>query len=145
MTIRGAWVLGLVTAGACALAGCSAHPGAGRPAPSAPALSVPGSAATGTTGPVATGARRALDLDADPGGPHPGAVRPVGGGPPRVGPGLRDPHSPGEPPLAAAGAQPVVTFASVSALRQAVDGHQLPAGTRAVLYDPEVWPYTPAG
>ena len=25
-----------------------------------------------------------------------------------------------------------------------MDGGQLPAGTRAVLYDPEVWPYTPA-
>jgi hypothetical protein len=53
--------------------------------------------------------------------------------------------TPGEPPLAAAGAEPVVTFSSVSALRQAVDGNQLPAGTRAVLYDPEVWSYTPVG
>ena len=50
---------------------------------------------------------------------------------------------PGQPPLAAAGAEPVVTFSAVSALRQAVEGGQLPAGTRAVLYDPEVWPYTP--
>jgi len=38
----------------------------------------------------------------------------------------------------------VVTFSAVSALRQAVTGHQLPAGTRAILYDPEVWPETPA-
>ena len=51
--------------------------------------------------------------------------------------------TPGEEPLAAAGAEPVVTFSAVSALRQAVEGGQLPAGTRAVLYDPEVWPYTP--
>jgi hypothetical protein len=51
--------------------------------------------------------------------------------------------TPGQPPLTAAGAEPVVTFSSVSALRQAVDGGQLPSGTRAVLYDPEVWPYTP--
>ena len=51
--------------------------------------------------------------------------------------------TPGEPPLAAAGAEPVVTFSAVSTLRQAVNGGQLPAGTRAVLYDPEVWPYTP--
>jgi hypothetical protein len=51
--------------------------------------------------------------------------------------------TPGEQPLAVAGAEPVVTFSAVSALRQAVDGGQLPAGTRAVLYDPEVWPYTP--
>jgi hypothetical protein len=51
--------------------------------------------------------------------------------------------TPGEQPLAVAGAEPVVTFSAVSALRQAVDGGQLPAGTGAVLYDPEVWPYTP--
>lgn len=51
--------------------------------------------------------------------------------------------TPGEQPLAVAGAEPVVTFSAVSALRQTVDGNQLPAGTRAVLYDPEVWPYTP--
>jgi hypothetical protein len=51
--------------------------------------------------------------------------------------------TPGEQPLAVAGAEPVVTFSAVSALRQAVDGGQLPVGTRAVLYDPEVWPYTP--
>ena len=51
--------------------------------------------------------------------------------------------TPGEQPLAAAGAEPVVTFSAVSALRRAVDGGQLPPGTRAVLYDPETWPYTP--
>ena len=37
--------------------------------------------------------------------------------------------TPGEQPLAAAGAEPVVTFSAVSALRQAVDGGQLPPGT----------------
>ena len=52
--------------------------------------------------------------------------------------------SPGQTPLAAAGALPVVSFSSVSELKQAVTGNQLPAGTRAVLYDPEAWPFTPA-
>ena len=52
--------------------------------------------------------------------------------------------SPGQTPLAAAGALPVVSFSSVIALTQAVAGHQLPAGTRAVLYDPEAWSFTPA-
>ena len=53
--------------------------------------------------------------------------------------------SPGQTPLAAAGALPVVSFSSASELKQAVTGHQLPAGTRAVLYDPEAWSFTPAG
>ncbi|MGD0927658.1 MAG: hypothetical protein ABR926_20970 [Streptosporangiaceae bacterium] len=51
----------------------------------------------------------------------------------------------GQKPLAVAGAQPVVTFSSISELDQAVSGGQLPAGTRAVLYDPEVWAFTPRG
>lgn len=52
--------------------------------------------------------------------------------------------SPGQTPLAAAGALPVVTFSAVSELQQAVTGNQLPAGTRGVLYDPEAWSFTPA-
>ena len=52
--------------------------------------------------------------------------------------------SPGQAPLAAAGALPVVSFSSVSEPQQAVTGGQLPAGTRAVLYDPEAWSFTPA-
>src|SRR5882757_7043488 len=50
---------------------------------------------------------------------------------------------PGQKPLAVAGALPVVTFSSVSDLAQAVSGGQLPAGTRALLYDPEAWSFTP--
>ena len=50
---------------------------------------------------------------------------------------------PGQQPLTVAGAVPVVTFAAVAGLRQAVTGQQLPAGTRAVLYDPEAWSFTP--
>ncbi len=49
----------------------------------------------------------------------------------------------GQKPLAVAGAQPVVTFSSVSELDQAVSGGQLPPGTGAVLYDPEAWAFTP--
>jgi len=52
--------------------------------------------------------------------------------------------SPGQAPLAAAGALPVVTFSAVSELESAVTGNQLPPGTRGVLYDPEAWPFTPA-
>ena len=49
----------------------------------------------------------------------------------------------GQSPLGAAGAVPVVTFAALGELAQAVSGGGLPTGTRAVLYDPEVWPFTP--
>ncbi len=49
----------------------------------------------------------------------------------------------GQRPLTVAGAQPVVTFPSVSELDQAVSGGQLPPGTGAVLYDPEAWVFTP--
>jgi hypothetical protein len=50
---------------------------------------------------------------------------------------------PGQRPLSVAGAQPVVTFSSVSELAQVVGGKELPPGTSAVLYDPEVWAFTP--
>ncbi len=50
---------------------------------------------------------------------------------------------PGQQPLAGVSATPVVTFSSVSSLRGALAGNALPAGTGAVLYDPEAWPYTP--
>ena len=121
----------------CLLAGCSAHSSAGGPATSAPAS--PGS---GSTGPVAggPGARSTWMLTR-------GALGQVLSDPAvaaRLGAArVYEILTPGEPPLAAAGAEPVVTFSAVSTLRQAVDGGQLPAGTRAVLYDPEVWPYTP--
>jgi hypothetical protein len=49
----------------------------------------------------------------------------------------------GQRPLTVAGAQPVVAFASVSELGQAVSGGRLPPGTGAVLYDPEAWAFTP--
>jgi len=50
---------------------------------------------------------------------------------------------PGQQPLAVAGAEPVVTFSSAGELSQEVSGGQLPAGPRALLYDPEAWSFTP--
>jgi hypothetical protein len=50
---------------------------------------------------------------------------------------------PGQQPLAGVGATPVVTFPSVAGLRSALADDALPAGTKAVLYDPEAWSYTP--
>jgi hypothetical protein len=51
---------------------------------------------------------------------------------------------PGQQPLTGASAEPVVTFSSVAELRAALASNALPPGTRAVLYDPEAWSYTPA-
>jgi hypothetical protein len=50
---------------------------------------------------------------------------------------------PGQRPLTGVSAEPVVTFSSVADLRAALAESALPPGTRAVLYDPEVWSYTP--
>ena len=50
---------------------------------------------------------------------------------------------PGQQPLAQVTAKPVVTFASGTALENAVTAGQLPAGTYGVLYDPEAWSFTP--
>ncbi len=132
MTLRGAWVAGLATAVTCVLAGCSASPGAGSPAPSASGTPAPVSTGPGerSTWMLTRGALTQVLSDSSV------AARLASA---RV----YEILTPGEPPLASAGAEPVVTFSAVSALRQAVDGGQLPAGTRAVLYDPEVWPYTP--
>jgi hypothetical protein len=50
---------------------------------------------------------------------------------------------PGQQPLSGVDATPVVTFSAVAGLRSALAGHTLPAGTGAVLYDPEAWSFTP--
>lgn len=50
---------------------------------------------------------------------------------------------PGQQPLSGIAADLVVTFASADTLEHAVTGGQIPAGTYAVLYDPEAWSYTP--
>ena len=51
---------------------------------------------------------------------------------------------PGQEPLSGVDATPVVTYPSVPELRSALADNSLPAGTGAVLYDPEAWSYTPA-
>ena len=50
---------------------------------------------------------------------------------------------PGQEPLAGVGARPVVTFTSAATLKQAVTSGQIPPGTYGVMYDPEVWSFTP--
>jgi hypothetical protein len=50
---------------------------------------------------------------------------------------------PGQPPLPGVVAEPIVTFASASALEAAIRARQLPAGVFGVLYDPEAWTFTP--
>jgi hypothetical protein len=51
---------------------------------------------------------------------------------------------PGQLPVPRVDATLVVTFSALAALRDALAGDRLPAGTSAVLYDPEAWSYTPA-
>jgi hypothetical protein len=51
---------------------------------------------------------------------------------------------PGQRPLSGVDATPVVTYSSVPELSSALADNTLPAGTGAVLYDPEAWSYTPA-
>ncbi len=51
---------------------------------------------------------------------------------------------PGQRPVPGVDATMVVTFPAVAALGDALAGSHLPAGTRAVLYDPEAWSFTPA-
>lgn len=51
---------------------------------------------------------------------------------------------PGQPPLARVAGTPVVSFPAVAALDEAIRTNGLPAGTRAILYDPEAWSFTPA-
>jgi hypothetical protein len=121
--IRKVWVLGLVAAVGCGLVSCSSH----GPSPAPTSSASPGKQLTWML------TRSALSqVVTDP------TVRTR----------LESSHvyellQPGQQPLAAVGAAPVVTFAAVSDLQQAVTGNQLPAGTHAVLYDPEVWSFTP--
>ena len=50
---------------------------------------------------------------------------------------------PGQELLAGVEARPVVTFTSAATLKQAVTSGQIPPGTYGVMYDPEVWSFTP--
>ena len=129
----GAAVLTVVT---CALASCSAsapprshapHPGAGPSGAFTPAALTPGGR------PAWMMTRAALAQVASEPALLAGLERS------RV---LEILHT-GQKPLAVAGSQPVVTFSSVAELDRVVSGGRLPAGTGALLYDPEAWSFTP--
>jgi hypothetical protein len=125
--ISPAWVAATIAAAmAWVLIGCT-NP--------APAVRTPASAATASYGrPIWLLTRSALALlAADP------AVR-AGFGRSQV----YEILPPGQPPVPGVDATLVVTFTAVAALGDALAGHRLPAGTRAVLYDPEAWSFTPA-
>jgi hypothetical protein len=120
----------------CVLASCATPGSASRttsPAPGMPGPSTPAAATSVDVGPIWMLARSALSQVVTQPAVRSGLART------RVYEILK----PGQQPLAVAGAVPVVTFSAVSALRQAVTGHELPAGTRALLYDPEAWAFTP--
>jgi hypothetical protein len=51
----------------------------------------------------------------------------------------------GQERLADPPAVPVFAFGAVDRLSDAIAAGQLPAGTQAVLYDPEAWSFTPGG
>jgi hypothetical protein len=130
-TIRSARAAAMVVAAACVLAGCMSQ------APSAPSSS---SRPWPAAAPLPRGrvvwmlTRAALaELIADP------AIRAGLDGSP-----VYEILQPGQEPLAGFDAAVTVTFPSLVALSHAVAGGRLPAGTRAVLYDPEAWSFTPA-
>jgi len=122
---RGAWTLGLTAMLACLLAGCATQAPSPRPTPAA--SESPGRRLSW----MLTRAALASVLS------DPAARSRLTGGP------VYEILQAGQSPLGEAGAVPVVTFAAVSELARAVSGGGLPAGTRAVLYDPEAWPFTP--
>jgi len=120
----------------CVLASCATQASATRatsPAPGMPGPSTPAAAISVDGGPIWMLARSALSQVVTQPAVRAGLARS------RVYEILK----PGQQPLAVAGAVPVVTFSAVSTLRQAVTGHELPAGTSALLYDPEAWAFTP--
>jgi hypothetical protein len=122
---RGAWTLGLTALVACLLAGCGTQAPSPRPTPAA--TESPGRRLSW----MLTRAALASVLS------DPAARSRLAGGP------VYEILQTGQSPLGQAGAIPIVTFPAVSQLAQAVSGGGLPTGTRAVLYDPEAWPFTP--
>jgi hypothetical protein len=122
-------VLGLAAAASALVTGCAA---------SAPGLA----AAAGPAGPAADGTRRRPGwLLTRSALAHVAVNQPVAAELVRA--GVYELLRPGQRPLALPGAVPAVAFTSAAALVRAVHAGALPAGTRAVLYDPEVWPFTP--
>jgi len=130
-TIRRARAAAMVAAVACVLAGCMSQ---------APPASSSSSRPWPAAGPLPSGrvvwmlTKAALaQLIADP------AIRSGLAGSP-----VYEIVPPGQEPLPGFDAAVTVTFPSLVALSHAVTGGRLPAGTRAVLYDPEAWSFTPA-
>jgi len=121
----GAWAAAVVAAAVtAALAGCMSRTPAGR---LSPAAALP----RGRTVWLVTRAALA-QLVTDP------SVRAELGGSP-----VYEIVQPGQQAVPGITATPVVTFPSVAGLADALAADQMPAGTRAVLYDPEAWPFTP--
>jgi hypothetical protein len=129
-TIRGARATAMVAAVACVLAGCmSQAPPA--PSPSSRPWSAAGLLPHGRVVWMLTRAALA-EIIADP------VIRGRLDGAP-----VYEIVQPGQEPLTGFDAAVTVTFPSLVALSHAVTGGRLPAGTRAVLYDPEAWSFTP--
>ena len=130
-TIRSARAAAMVVAAACVLAGCMSQ---APPTPSSSSRPWPAAAPLPRGRVVWMLTRAALaELIADP------AIRAGLDGSP-----VYEILQPGQEPLAGFDAAVTVTFPSLVALSHAVTGGRLPAGTRAVLYDPEAWSFTPA-
>lgn len=123
---RDVWTLGLMAVLTCVLASCSTQ--APSPRPTQTSTQAPGKRLTW----MLTRAGLAQVLT------DPAARSRLDGAP------LYEILRTGQSPLGEAGAVPVVTFSALGELEQAVSGGGLPTGTRAVLYDPEAWAFTPA-
>jgi hypothetical protein len=130
-TIRSVRATAMVAALACILAGCMSQ---APPAPAPSSEPVPAASALPRGRVVWMLTKAALaELIADPG------IRGKLDGSP-----VYEVVQPGQEPLAGFDAAVTVTFPSLIALSHAIAGGRLPAGTRAVLYDPEAWSFTPA-
>jgi hypothetical protein len=127
-----AWLVAAATV-ACALGSCSAQAGGAKAAGSPPAPPANSPATASHSAPEWMLTRSALSqLSTDPG------VR-TG----LAGARIYQLLQPGQRPLGGLQTVPVVVFTAVTDLVKAVTGRHLPAGTRAVLYDPEAWSFTP--
>lgn len=154
---RDTWIAVATVTIACVLGGCAGQAGRGHAAMSpsvSPAASPPLSPPAGGPG--------ASDASGVP-SPSNGPIATSSGAPdwlltraalaqlvadPSVRAGLRRSRvyqllQPGQRPLGGLVTVPVVVFSAVADLVKAVTGGHLPAGTGAVLYDPEAWSFTP--
>jgi len=130
-----AWAAAMVAAAvACALAGCMTRTSVGRSASSPASTSRPAAGTLPGGKAIWLLTRFALgQLVTDP------VIRAE-----LAGSRVYEILQPGQQPLRGVTATPVVTFPAVAELAGALSSGGLPAGTRAVLYDPEAWAFTPA-